>query len=111
MRLPLALPSLVLAFAFPLVGPSDASADDGMSLYEASCAKCHGADGKGETTMGKAMKAKSLVDPKWAAEDSTDAVVSTFHSNPKHKSVASKVSDDDLRAIAAYIRKLASGGK
>ena len=82
---------------------------DGTQLYEANCVKCHGADGHGTTPMGKAMKAKSLVDPKWAAEDSADAVVSAFRANPKHKSVASKVSDDDLRAIAVHIGALAGG--
>ena len=54
------------------------------------------------------MKAASLVDPKWAAEDSAEAVVSAFRENPKHKAVASKVSDDDLRTIAVHLRKLAS---
>jgi mono/diheme cytochrome c family protein len=89
--------------------PASARADDGAALYEANCVKCHGADGHGDTPMGKAMKAKSLVEPKWAAEDSADAVVSAFRANPKHKSVASKVGDDDLRAIAVYLRKLAGG--
>ena len=104
-RLALALGLLGLA-AF---GPSPAQADDGAALYDANCVKCHGADGKGDTPMGKAMKAKPLVDPKWAAEDSADAVVSAFRANPKHKSIASKVSDDDLRAISVHIRALASG--
>jgi cytochrome c553 len=58
--------------------------------------------------MGRAMKAALLVDPKWAAEDSAEALVSAFRANPKHKAVASKVSDDDLRAIAVHLRKLAS---
>ena len=89
------------------LGPSPASAEDGAKLYEANCVKCHGADGHGDTPMGKAMKATSLVAPKWAAKDSADAVVSAFHANPKHKSIASKVSDDDLRAIAVHIRELA----
>ncbi len=84
-------------------------AGDGTKLYEANCVKCHGADGHGTTSMGKAMKAKSLVEPKWAAEDTADAVVAAFRANPKHKSVASKVSDDDLRAISVHIRELASG--
>jgi mono/diheme cytochrome c family protein len=82
---------------------------DGAKLYDANCVKCHGADGHGDTPMGKAMKAKSLVDPKWTAADSADAVVSAFRANPKHKSVASKVSDDDLRLIAVHVRALAGG--
>jgi mono/diheme cytochrome c family protein len=82
---------------------------DGAKLYDANCVKCHGADGHGDTPMGKAMKAKSLVDPKWAAADSADALVSAFRANPKHKSIDSKVSDDDLRLIAVHVRELASG--
>ena len=98
---------LAVALGVLCLGPSPASAEEGAKLYEANCVKCHGADGHGATPMGKAMKAKSLVDPKWAAEDSADAVVSAFRANSKHKSIASKVSDDDLRAIAVHIRALA----
>ena len=89
------------------LGPPSARAEEGTTLYDANCVKCHGADGHAGTPMGKAMKAKSLVEPKWAAADSADAVVSAFRANTKHKSIASKVSDDDLRAIAVHIRALA----
>ena len=103
----LALASIlaIAGLAYPIVAAAEPG--DGAKLYEANCAKCHGADGHGDTPMGKAMKAASLVAPKWAAQDSADAVVSAFRANPKHKSVASKVSDDDLRAIAVHIRALA----
>ena len=106
----LALASIlaVAGLACPVVAAADPPSD-GAKLYEANCVKCHGADGHGDTPMGKAMKAASLVDPKWAAQDSADAVVSAFRANPKHKSIASKVSDDDLRAIAIHIRELAGG--
>jgi mono/diheme cytochrome c family protein len=92
---------------FSLSSPA-ASADGGVDLYDANCVKCHGVDGRGDTPVGRAMKAASLVDPKWAVDDSAEAVVSAFRANPKHKAVASKVSDDDLRSIAVYLRKLAS---
>jgi len=106
--------SALLAEALAVLGlfafaPSFARAEEGAKLYEANCAKCHGADGRADTPMGKAMKAASLVDPKWAAPDSGAALVAAFHANPKHKAIASKVSDDDLRAIAVHVRALAGG--
>ena len=94
-----------------LAAPVPALAGDGKALYEANCQKCHGADGKGDTPMGRAMKAASLVDPKWASAETPDNIVSAFRENPKHKAIAAKVSDDDLRAIAPYLGELASAGE
>ena len=33
---------------------------DGQKLYDANCAQCHGPDGSGGTTVGKAVGAKDL---------------------------------------------------
>jgi cytochrome c6 len=33
---------------------------DGRSLFKEKCATCHGADGKGDTSRGKAMKLRDL---------------------------------------------------
>lgn len=38
----------------------NASAADGGAIYTKECAKCHGADGKGDTKMGKKLKIKDL---------------------------------------------------
>jgi mono/diheme cytochrome c family protein len=98
----------VLLLALATLGASGAFADDGAVLYEKNCSKCHGADGRADTPVGKAMKVVSLAEPKWAGEDTADALVSAFRANPKHKAVASKVTDDDLRTISVHIRTLAS---
>ena len=40
-----------------------ATADDAAGTYKAKCAACHGADGKGETAMGKKFGLKDLASP------------------------------------------------
>ena len=50
-----------------------ASAADAKATYEKECAKCHGADGKGDTKMGKKLGAKDYTDAKVQAELKDDA--------------------------------------
>ena len=109
MRCTLAHLAVTLGAVLPLaIAPLAAVAGDGTVLYEANCSQCHGADGRAQTPVGKAMKAASLAEPKWAEADTADALVAAFRANPKHKAVASKVSDEDLRAISVHVRGLAS---
>jgi mono/diheme cytochrome c family protein len=47
-------------FAFPHFASAQA---DGQKLFDSTCAKCHGADGTGNTVVGKAVGAKDLGAP------------------------------------------------
>src|SRR5436305_14566046 len=62
-------PLLVAAIALSV---SSVRAGDVKEIYEKSCVKCHGADGKGDTKMGKKVNVKDLTDAKVQA-DFTDA--------------------------------------
>ncbi len=59
-----------------------ASAGDAKGIYEKQCAKCHGADGKGQTKMGKKYGARDYTDPKVQAD----------------------VTDEDIKGLVAYMR-------
>ena len=48
-------------------------AEEGQKLFELNCAKCHGADGTGNTPIGKAVGAKDLHAPE--AQKLTDAQI------------------------------------
>jgi len=80
-----------------------ALAADGAALYAENCAKCHGEDGSAQTSVGKAMK----VPPLKAGQLSPEKLVAFVRESGKHKSVAGKLSDEELTAIA---NALPSGG-
>ena len=99
----------VIAAALALSALSVLAAD-AKALYEQQCAKCHGADGKGDTKMGKKLGAKDYTDPKVQAELKDDAAFKAIKDGLKDKEdkVLMKpiegTSDDDVKALVAYMR-------
>jgi mono/diheme cytochrome c family protein len=83
-----------------------AFAQSGADTYKAKCAMCHGADGLGTTPAGKAMKAASFKDP--AIVSATDATLIAIVKSGKNKMppYASKLTDDQIKAVVTYIRTL-----
>ena len=87
-------------------------AADGAELYKEHCAKCHGADGKGNTKMGQKVGAKDYSNAKtW--ENLTDAnAVKAVKEGVKDKDgkVVMKptegVSDTDAKAMVDHMKSL-----
>jgi mono/diheme cytochrome c family protein len=106
----LALLPLIL-FAFPHFA---AAQGDGQKLYDANCAKCHGADGTGNTVVGKAVGAKDLNSPE--AKKLTDAEVHTQIEQgkgnmPPFGGTLNKAQIDSLIPIVRAFGKKAAGAK
>jgi len=98
--------SLVLAASGLALASGEAG--DGVGLFAANCAGCHGATGAADTAAGKALKATALNDAKWSGLDA-ETLKGVIRGHPKHKAVTGKVSDADFEALAAHIRHLAGG--
>jgi mono/diheme cytochrome c family protein len=82
------------------------SEDKSATVYKQKCATCHGADGKGETPAGKAMKAGSFASPEVAkASDQELADIIEKGKGKMPKYVAS-MNADEIKAMVAYIRTL-----
>jgi mono/diheme cytochrome c family protein len=87
-------------------------ADDSKALWDANCAQCHGKDGRADTKMGKTLSAKDLTDPKVQAAftdaKATQSIKEGVKENGKTtmKAFGGKLSDDDVKALVAYVRTL-----
>lgn len=101
---------LILSAAVLAVAALSAQAADGKALYEKACAKCHGADGKGQTTMGKRSGAKDYTSAKVQDELKDEDAIKAIKKGYKDKSgkevmkPAEDMSDDDTKAVLAYLR-------
>jgi cytochrome c553 len=105
-RMKTLIPLIVAALALTAA----ARAGDVKAIYEKECVKCHGADGKGETKMGKKLGAKDYTDAKVQAELKDDSAIKAIKEGLKDKEdkVLMKpiegATDDDIKALVAHIR-------
>ena len=79
---------------------------DGAKIFKANCVLCHAADGRGNTTAGKALKAKDLQSDE--VQKQSDAALSETITNGKGKMPAfgDKINPEDVKSLVAYIRTL-----
>ena len=102
--------SLMLGVAVLAAAACSARAGDAKALYDQNCAKCHGADGKGETRIGKRLGVKDYTDPKVQAALKDDAAFNAIKAGLKDKDgntlmkPAEGTSDDDIKALVGYMR-------
>jgi len=85
------------------------SAADGSAIYTKECAKCHGADGKGETPMGKKLSIKNLAADQAKLSDAQieKSIKDGLKEGDKvrMKPIAG-LSDADAQAVVKYVRTL-----
>src|SRR5712691_675791 len=103
---------LILTLAIGVAAALSARADDAKAIFEKDCAKCHGADGKGETKMGKKLGCKDYTDAKVQAELKDDAAFKAIKDGLKDKEdkvlmkPAESLSDADIKGLIGYMRSL-----
>jgi cytochrome c6 len=80
-------------------------AADAAATWNAHCAACHGKDGSGGTVIGKKLGIKDYRDAKVQASF-TDAQATEIITNGKDKmkGFKGKLSDDQIKALVAYVR-------
>jgi len=103
---------LAVALMFAAAPGWKAAAADGKELWDKNCAKCHGADGQGQTKMGQKLGIKDLSDAKVQEGISDDAAFKAIKEGIKDKEgktrmkPAEGLSDDEIKALVAHVRTL-----
>jgi cytochrome c6 len=104
--------ALITTAIATLLGTSIGQAAPAAENWENHCAKCHGADGKGQTKAGKKLKVRDYTDAKFHAEVTDDAMVTAINDGTKDKAgketmkaYKSELSAEEVKDLVAYIRK------
>ena len=103
---------ILITATFGFAAALSASAADGKTNWDSLCAKCHGADGKGQTAMGKKLGIKDLTDVKVQAELKDDAAAKTIKEGVKDKDGKTlmkpidTLSDEEIKALVQYVHSL-----
>jgi cytochrome c6 len=96
--------------ALLLVALSNTLAADVKENWEKHCQKCHGADGKGETRMGRQSGVKDYTDSKVQAEMKDDKAIKIIKEGLVEKGkkkmdpYGDKLTDEEIKALIAHIR-------
>jgi cytochrome c553 len=102
--------TLVIVALLSLASVSVGLAADAQANWDLRCAKCHGADGKGETKMGKKLSIRDFTDAKMQA-DFTDeqgfkAIKEGLTDNTGKTTMKAieGLSDDEAKALVTFVR-------
>ncbi|MGN6555292.1 MAG: c-type cytochrome [Verrucomicrobiota bacterium] len=101
---------VAISIALAALATWTAHAADPKALYDDQCAKCHGADGKGQTKMGQKLGAKDYTDAKVQAELKDEAAFKVIKEGLKDKDgktlmkPSEGLSDEDIKGLITYLR-------
>ena len=92
---------LAVAFACSTWAFADAAAD-----YKAKCASCHGAEGKGDTAVGKSMKVQDLGSADVQKQSDADLATIIEKGKKPMPGYEGKLTKDQIDGLVKYIRSL-----
>jgi len=79
-------------------------------LFRNNCARCHGADGRGDTALGRTYNAPDFTDPKWWRKHSnitsTPALVSIVtHGKGGMPAFGRKLNRKEIKLLVNHVRR------
>ncbi|MEW6155987.1 MAG: cytochrome c [Verrucomicrobiota bacterium] len=104
--------ALLIATLTLALWTAPSTAADVKANWEKHCQKCHGADGKGDTKMGKKLGVKDYTDAKVQAEMTDEQIIKLTKEGKKEgdqtkmKPYADVLSEEEIKAFVAFIRAM-----
>ena len=96
--------ALLILVLLVLISPLSIADDAAKALYDKKCAMCHGKDG---VAKKMATGSANLNDPEWQGANSADSIAKVAaEGKGKMKGLAAKLSEEELKAIADYVKTL-----
>src|SRR5207245_1027341 len=99
--------TLFAAFLIIAVPALADAGPDAAAMYKSKCAMCHGADGRGQTPTGKAMKARDLRSAEVQKRSDAELVAAIANGKGKMSAYKSALSQADIDALVSFIRQMA----
>jgi len=102
--------AITVAIGLMALTTSAGLAADVKENWEKHCLKCHGADGKGNTKMGKQSGVKDYTDPKVQEELKDENAARIIKEGIVEKGkkkmdpYGEKLNDEEIKALIGYIR-------
>lgn len=79
-------------------------------LFRSNCARCHGADGRGDTPLGHTYKAPDFTDPEWWRKNSNITSTGRLTEIVRRgkggmPAFGKKLTRTEIRSLVGYVRK------
>ena len=98
---------VVIAVTMITLCNSTLAAQDAAGLYKAKCSACHGADGKGDTAMGKKMGLRDFAAAEVQKMSDDDLAAIIGDGKEKMPSYKKSLKPEQIKDLVGYIRSLA----
>jgi len=79
---------------------------DVEKIYKTNCVLCHAADGSGNSTSGKALRAKDLASSEVQKQSDAELTEVIVKGKGKMPAFEKKLKPDDIKQLVAYVRAL-----
>lgn len=97
----------ITAVVLLLVAALPCAADDAKATFAAKCTPCHGADGSGNTPMGKKIGAKALGSAAVQKKSDSDLAKTINGGSGKMPAFAGKLTAEQVTGLVKLIRGFA----